>query len=90
VAVLLILWLLIGFAGLQIGQSKNRAVEGALLGFFLGLIGLIVIACLSPKSQRAVLAPVMPLPPMTPPRSLAPESVEPATSNVWPAPGERG
>jgi len=44
-----------GFAGWGIGKGKGRPVLGAWLGFLLGLIGIIIIACI-PKTQAQKLA----------------------------------
>jgi hypothetical protein len=38
-----------GVLGYVLGQRKNRAMEGLLLAFLLGLIGLVILACLKPK-----------------------------------------
>jgi hypothetical protein len=55
----LLVWLSVavgmGFAGRGIGQLKGRAVLGWWLGFLLGLIGIIIIACI-PKTRAAQLA----------------------------------
>ena len=44
-----------GFAGWGIGKGKGRPALGAWLGFLLGLIGIIIIACI-PKTQAQKLA----------------------------------
>jgi hypothetical protein len=42
-----VLWIVIGAGGAVIATSKNRSwVLGAALGLGLGLIGLVVVACL--------------------------------------------
>jgi hypothetical protein len=50
----LLIWLVVaigfGFAGWGIGKNKGRPTLGAWLGFLLGLIGVIIIACI-PKTQ---------------------------------------
>jgi hypothetical protein len=55
----LLVWLVVavgfGFAGWGIGKGKGRPALGAWLGFLLGLIGIIIIACI-PKTQAAKLA----------------------------------
>ncbi len=43
---LFIIWVLCGVAGYFIGDAKGKAGVGALLGGFLGFIGLIIIAVL--------------------------------------------
>ncbi len=45
--------LICGLIGLLLGQSKNRQVEGLFLGLLLGVIGLIIVVCLSPKEEGA-------------------------------------
>lgn len=45
----------LGFAGRAIGKDKGRPVAGWWLGFLLGLIGLIILACL-PRTREARLA----------------------------------
>ena len=42
--IVLVLGLIAGAAGYLIGDYKRRPVLGAVLGFFLGLIGIAVIA----------------------------------------------
>ena len=53
-SVQLLVWLVVavgfGFAGWGIGKGKGRPTLGAWLGFLLGLIGIIIIACI-PKTQ---------------------------------------
>jgi H+/Cl- antiporter ClcA len=47
----LIIWLVVGFATVYLARSKGRHWwEGALLGFILGLIGLIIEAILPRRS----------------------------------------
>jgi hypothetical protein len=58
VAGVLILWLILGpLVGWAIGNPKGRGVEGAGLGFLLGVIGWIIVAVMSPtpeaEAQRA-------------------------------------
>jgi hypothetical protein len=44
--------------GYGIGKNKGRGTEGAVLGLLLGLIGVIIVACLKPKPgfRRAIPA----------------------------------
>ncbi len=46
--VFIAVWLLCAFIGLAIGSTKGRELEGLLLGLALGVIGLVIIAVLSP------------------------------------------
>ena len=53
----IIIWLFCGVIGGMIGNVKkigtynrNGIIVGSLLGFFLGLIGLFIIACFPNKS----------------------------------------
>lgn len=54
-----LIWLVLatafGFAGWGIGKSKGRPGLGWWLGFLLGIIGVIIIACL-PKTRAAEVA----------------------------------
>lgn len=45
----LVIWLLIAGVSTIIGSHKGRAGAGLLLGLLLGLIGLIITACLRPS-----------------------------------------
>jgi hypothetical protein len=54
-AVLLIIWLACAFIGLLIGSNKGRPGAGFLLGLFLGFIGLIIIAVMSPTPEAQAL-----------------------------------
>jgi F0F1-type ATP synthase assembly protein I len=38
--------------GYFVGKPKNRAVEGALWGFFLGLIGIVIIVLRKPAQPK--------------------------------------
>jgi hypothetical protein len=53
-----LIWLVVatglGFAGWGIGKSKGRAAAGWWLGFLLGVIGVIIIACMSPTQEHRV------------------------------------
>jgi hypothetical protein len=46
-----IIWLACAAIGYAIGNPKGRATEGIVLGLLLGVIGVIIVACLSPKKQ---------------------------------------
>jgi hypothetical protein len=58
-SVQLLVWLVVavgfGVAGWGIGKGKGRPVLGWWLGFLLGLIGIIIVACV-PKTRAAKLA----------------------------------
>jgi hypothetical protein len=43
-----------GLIGTAIGKGKGRAGAGWWLGFLLGIIGVIIIACLSPTQEHKV------------------------------------
>jgi hypothetical protein len=51
----LIGWALIVTAGYFIGKNKGREVAGVILAALLGLIGLVIVACL-PRSRAAKTA----------------------------------
>lgn len=61
-----------GFLGAMIGRAKGRPGTGAVLGFLLGIIGLIVIALLPARRyvvQPMAMAPApdpLPAPPVVP------------------------
>ena len=44
--------LVIGGIGAAIGDRKGRAAQGFWLGALLGLIGVIIIACLGPTDEH--------------------------------------
>jgi hypothetical protein len=46
---------LLGFAGYRIGVGRGRPVLGAVLGFALGLIGLLIFICI-PRTPEAKAA----------------------------------
>jgi hypothetical protein len=46
--VLVLLWASCGVVGYVIGRAKGRGALGAVLGVFLGVIGVVIIAWLSP------------------------------------------
>ena len=50
-----ILWAVFAWAGWAIGKYKGYAGRGFALGLLLGLIGLIIIACI-PRSRKAKVA----------------------------------
>jgi hypothetical protein len=50
--VVLLIWVACGVAGWKIGDNKGRPGLGAVLGFLLGLIGLLIVA-LIPSAQAA-------------------------------------
>lgn len=47
-----ILWVLFAIIGLLIGRSKGKAGAGFALGFFLGPIGLIIIAVMKADTDK--------------------------------------
>jgi hypothetical protein len=47
--------LVMGVIGLSIGRYKGRPTLGFCLGFLIGLIGVIIIACI-PRTQAAKMA----------------------------------
>ena len=49
--IFLVVWLVCGLLGALLGQSKNRKIEGLLLGFFLGILGLIILVFLPPREE---------------------------------------
>jgi hypothetical protein len=53
-----LIWLVVatgfGFAGWGVGKGKGRATAGWWLGFLLGFIGLVIIACMSPTQEHWV------------------------------------
>jgi hypothetical protein len=46
-----VVWLACGFVGMTIGESKGRSGTGFVLGLLLGVIGLVVIALMSPTPE---------------------------------------
>lgn len=44
-------WITCAVVGGLIGNSKGRVPEGVLLGLFLGIVGVVIIAVLSPSTQ---------------------------------------
>jgi hypothetical protein len=45
-----IIWLLCGIIGYMIGDKKNRPILGLSLGFLLGIIGVIIMMVIEPKT----------------------------------------
>jgi len=54
VVVWLVVAVIFGLIGTAIGKGKGRAGAGWWLGFLLGIIGVIIIACLSPTEEHKV------------------------------------
>ncbi len=52
--IVLVLGLIAGAAGYLIGDYKRRPVLGAVLGFFLGLIGIAIIAIIPARKTERV------------------------------------
>ncbi len=50
----ILIWVACAGLGYAIGNSKGRGTEGIVLGLLLGVIGLIIVACLKPKVQPAM------------------------------------
>lgn len=48
----LLILCILGFIGHSIGSSKGRGTSGFWLGFFLGIIGWIIVACLPRKTDN--------------------------------------
>src|SRR5271154_1677193 len=75
VLVALIGWALIVPAGYHVGKYKGRETAGLTLTILLGLVGLVILACL-PKTQAVKAAEAqrqLPYPPPdTPPRQPPP------------------
>jgi hypothetical protein len=51
--VVLLIWIGAAALGHAIGKGKGRGTEGLLLGLFLGLIGVIIIVFLRPKTTAS-------------------------------------
>jgi uncharacterized membrane protein YfcA len=49
---LLVVMFICSFAGAVIGRVKNRPLLGAVLGAFLGIIGLLIISALPAKQPE--------------------------------------
>jgi Protein of unknown function (DUF2510) len=63
-AVVVLVWVACAALGYTVGKGKGRATEGLVLGLLLGIIGLIIIACLSPKPLPYGSAPFGQAPPV--------------------------
>ena len=95
VLVALIGWALIVTAGYHVGKYKGRETAGLTLTILLGLVGLLILACL-PKTQAVKAAeaqrqlpypPQYPYPPYQyPPQSQYPPQYPPAGPYPLPPP----
>ena len=84
VLVALIGWALIVTAGYHVGKYKGRETAGLTLTILLGLVGLLILACL-PKTQAVKAAEAqrqLPYPPQYP---YPPHTQYPAPSTRRPA-----
>lgn len=50
-SILITIWLLCGLFGALMGESKNRKLDGLLLGLILGIFGLIILVFLPEKEH---------------------------------------
>jgi hypothetical protein len=50
--VLVLLWASFVVVGYSIGNAKGRGALGAVLGLCLGIIGVLIVACISPKRHE--------------------------------------
>jgi len=58
VAIIVIVWLLFGFACSWVAKSKNRDVGGwLLLGVLFGIFALIIVVCLEPLDESSLPDP---------------------------------
>ncbi len=48
----IIIGIICGFIGMAMGDKKGHSGLGFVLGFFLGIIGLLIVAALSPTKER--------------------------------------
>jgi Protein of unknown function (DUF2510) len=65
-AVVVLVWVACAALGYVVGRNKGRGTAGLLLGLLLGIIGLIIIACLKPKAPAASAGYPLAGPHMTP------------------------
>lgn len=68
--ILLAYWVALGWAGYRVGKPHGRQVLGALLGFFLGLVGLGVLALINWRRPRNAQPPAMAAEPPAEPADL--------------------
>ncbi len=75
----LIIWIICGFIGMKLGEERSIGKGGgALLGFFLGIFGVLILICMQKsqpdnKTSYSVNPSLQPQPiPMTPPKTEAP------------------
>jgi hypothetical protein len=79
VSVLLVIWLVIAFACASIARSKGLSAGGYFfLGLFLGVIGLIIVACVP-----ANYGPRYAYPPMIQPPGWYPDPWQQAPARWW-------
>lgn len=64
VIMLFLFWVACTIIAMLIGDSKGRSGQGFCLGLFLGILGVIIIACLPPAVQQINRS--LPLPPPQP------------------------
>ena len=57
--ILVLIWLLSAVVGFVVGQSKGLGAVGFLLGLFLGLIGILIIAGF-PRADHRLRSPTHP------------------------------
>jgi hypothetical protein len=76
VLVVLIGWALIATAGYHVGKYKGREAAGLALTILLGLIGLVILACL-PKTQAVKAAEAQRQLPYPPPYPYPPYQYPP-------------
>jgi hypothetical protein len=79
-AVVVLVWVACAALGYAVGKGKGRATEGLVLGLLLGVIGLIVIACLSTKPGYGSVPFAQ-----APPGYGSPVPYQPAAPATWSA-----